>query len=111
MTHFKPDYIKPACLPISGVADLVSGPVTLTGWGTPFGGGLSNRFRFKVFIIRITKSNLSLKGDLENTNSLVPRKAAARILSNPQCEATNNFVTSGNICVVGDPSGSACVVS
>ena len=41
----------------------------------------------------------------------LPRKAPALIIGNSQCEKTINAMTSGNICIVGDPSGSSCVVS
>ena len=45
----------------------------------------------------------------ENDN--FPRKTNAKVVNNSDCKTSNNVVTTGNICVAGDSSGSLCVVS
>lgn len=47
-------------------------------------------------------------------NNGVPRKATAKIVDNSECQLarSNNTQVNGNhICIIGDLSGSSCVVS
>ena len=63
-----------------------------------------NRKLIYFFII------LPAEDDYFDSNSIA-RKASAKIISNAQCQLTNKAVTTDKICIVGDPSGSMCVVS
>ena len=61
----------------------------------------------KIFLFEIWIKIIFLK-DNNDTNV---RKATANIVSNLQCEKNYKSTTSDNICIVGGPLRSVCVVS
>ena len=60
---------------------------------------------FKDTLIEIFHAFIGESTGYENNG--VPRKAAAKIVNDSECQQTSN----SNICIVGDSSASSCVVN